>query len=239
MLVNYNPQDGSINIMSIPRDTKINVKGSSIPKINSAYAINGAEYLVNIVKSELEIDVNYYVAVDISLFREIIDLLDGVDYNVPCDMDYDDPIQNLHIHLKKGQQHFDGAKAEQFMRFRQPNVYTKEILQYYDGSDLKRIKAQQNFLKEVIRQKAKPQYIAKASDIIDMVFEKIETNLTPNDIFKLLPTADKISVDKVSTFTLPGEISETGGWYYVINKEEAKKITDEYFQTTAQSYSQQ
>ena len=135
----------------------------------------------------LGINVEYYVFLSTSSFREIIDILDGVDYNVPVDMDWDDPLQNLHIHFKKGPQHFNGIKAEQFMRFRQNN--NGKINEFYDGSDLKRIDAQQNFIKELVKQKLNVFYITKVDDIINSIFSNLKTNLSMNEILKMSSSA--------------------------------------------------
>ena len=76
----------------------------------------------------LEIPVNYYARINLEGFRNIIDILGGVEFNVPFDMLYDDPAQNLHISLEKGLQILDGVKAEQLVRFN-ARVILKAILQ--------------------------------------------------------------------------------------------------------------
>jgi LCP family protein required for cell wall assembly len=86
--------------------------------------------------------------VDFDGFVELVDSVDGVDFDVPVRMKYDDPTQNLHIDLQKGPQHLDGPKAVQFMRFRQNNP---GIPGGYPDGDLGRIKAQQAFIKAFAR----------------------------------------------------------------------------------------
>jgi polyisoprenyl-teichoic acid--peptidoglycan teichoic acid transferase len=232
MLVNFNPATAKLNILSIPRDTKVKVKGSNLPKINSAFPIGGANLAVDTVSSFLNVKIKYYVFIDTQAFRKIIDILGGVDINVPVDMDYDDPFQNLHVHLKKGEQHMDGALAEQFVRFRHPNNYkNKEVMQYYDGSDLKRIDAQQNFIKELIRQKANVLYLTKLNDIVDEVFTNLETNLNLSDALKLAQSLDKLSLSNVTMFKLPGNDDDEGsaGWYYACDKAKTAEIIKENF----------
>lgn len=231
MLANFNPSTNKINILSIPRDTRVNVKGLTIPKINSIYARkDGPNLIVETVSNLLDVNVNYYVYFNISTFREIIDLLGGVDITVPVNMDYDDPTQNLHIHLKKGRQRLDGKKAEQFLRFRHPNVYTEEIKKYYDGSDIKRIEAQQYFLKELIKQKANIFYFTKLNSIIDVIYKNLETNITINEIMKFAKNINDISINNVTMFTLPGTSRKDNGiWYYIMDREEAQNIVKENF----------
>lgn len=233
MLINFNPDTMQINIMSIPRDTRVKIKGLGYAKINAAYPKGGAELAMETVSNFLGTCIQYYVYVDTSAFRKIINKLDGVDYYVPIDMYYNDPLQKLYINLKKGQQHFDGAKAEQFMRFRQPSSkhYTKEMMKYYDGSDIKRIAAQQNFIKELIRQKTSIKYITKINDVLDIIFDSVETNLTMSDALKLSQNINKLDTEQIKMFTAPGDSDAiiNGIWYYVPYKAETKKIVDQYF----------
>lgn len=229
MLVNFDPSTAKVSIMSIPRDTKVKIEGS-YQKINYAFPHGGEKLAAETVSKLLGVNIKYFVFVDTSAFRKIIDLLGGVDIYVPVDMDYDDPYQNLHIHLKKGNQHLDGKKAEQFMRFRKPNgKYSKELEKYYDGSDIKRIDAQQNFIKEVIKQKANILYLPKLNDIIDVVYKNIETNITLPEISRLIKTIPNFNVDNVKMFTLPGNTIDGSPWYYICDESEADKIVQEYF----------
>ncbi|MDP4093670.1 MAG: LCP family protein [Bacillota bacterium] len=229
MLVNFNPSTGKINILSIPRDSKVNVKGSSLPKINSAYPVGGADLAISTVSNFLNVNIQHYVFIDTSAFRDIIDELGGVEYYVPVDMDRDDPVQNLHIHLKEGQQLLDGAKAEQFMRFREYN--TSKVNKYYDGSDIKRIAAQQSFISELIRQKCTIGNIPKLKNVLRIVFNDLETDMKFDDVMRLSQNLGKVSSDNVSMFTLPGKDANlSNGWYYVIDMNGAQKIIDENFQ---------
>lgn len=226
MLVNFNPSSSKLSILSIPRDTRVIIDGKRV-KINSAYPKGGGELAAKTVSNLLKVDVDYYVFVNTSSFRKIIDTLGGVDYNVPVDMDWDDPIQELHIHIKKGPQHFDGVKAEQFMRFRQNN--NGKVNEYYDGSDLKRIDAQQNFIKELIRQKLNIFYITRLNDIINTVFNNIETNLSMSEVLKMSSSVTKIQPDNIQTFMVPGESVLDGAWYYIMDKDKTERIVEENF----------
>ena len=233
LLVNFNPSTDKLNILSIPRDTRVNISGLKIPKINSLYARkNGEKLLVDTLNEMFGVNIRYYIYLNISTFRKIIDLLGGVEINVPVNMDYDDPTQNLHIHLKKGKQRLDGKKAEQFLRFRHPNAdgYTKEIAKYYDGSDIKRIEAQQYFIKELIRQKANLLYLPKLNSIINTVYDNLETNITLNEVTKLVKNITDFSMESVSMFTLPGKSQKVGSiWYYAVDRQKAGEIIKENF----------
>jgi len=226
MVVNFNPQTAKTSILSIPRDTKVTIKGRNW-KINAAYPIGKGPLACSVVSRLLNTEVSHYVFIDIELFKEIIDLLGGVDYYVPTDM-YFYTGGRLKIDLKKGYQHLDGDKAEQLVRFRKSN--SGVVNKYYDGSDLKRIDAQQNFVREVIRQKAKISYISKADDILKVVFKRVKTDLTTNEILKLLSNIDKLDYKDIEMFKLPGYSEYQGGIsYYIADKARFKDIVKEHF----------
>lgn len=228
MLANFDPATCKVNIMSIPRDTKVTIENKT-HKINYAYPHGGIELTVKTVSELLDVNIKYYAFVDTAAFRDIIDLLGGVYYNIPADMNYDDPTQNLHIHLKKGPQRLSGVQSEQFVRFRHPVKWTKEIRQYYDGSDLKRMEAQQNFLKELMAQKLNLQYLPKLNSIINVVFENIETNFTLSEIVKMTGYTSKFKVENLTFLPMPGKPYDETPWYYLCDIENVRAITAESF----------
>jgi len=225
LVANYNPNSNQISIVTIPRDTKVKIEHSTVPKINSAYAAGGREhkgatYASEVVSNLTGININYYVHVNISSIRKITDMLGGVYFDVPADMKYSDPTQDLYIDLKKGYQLLDGDKVEQLLRFRKPSggKYTTELKQYYDGSDIKRTEMQVKFIKEFISQKLNIQYLSKFNTVINYAFQNIYTNMTLTDALKLTSGVIKITTDNFNSFRLDGEDKViSGGWYYVYN----------------------
>jgi LCP family protein required for cell wall assembly len=228
MLVNFNPETMNINIMSIPRDTKVNINKTE-RKINYAFPHGGIDLAVKTVSEFLDVNVKYYVFVDTAAFRNIIDLLGGVDYYIPANMDYDDPTQNLHIHLKKGRQVLNGDKAEQYVRFRKPNKWNKEIRKYYDGSDIKRTEAQQAFIRELMKQKLNLKYFPKLTSIINAVFDNVETNFSLNDVIKLSGYINKFNIEKVNFIQMPGTTYDVSPYYFICDIEKTRQIIAEYF----------
>ncbi len=228
MLANFDPETFNINIMSIPRDTRVFIKNKE-RKINFAYASGGVDLAVQTVSELLDVNIKYYAFVDTSAFRKIIDILGGVDYNVPVNMDYDDPLQNLHIHLKKGQQTLNGSQAEQYVRFRKPNKWTKELKQYYDGSDLKRNVAQQNFIRELMRQKLTLQYLPKLTSVINTVFDNVNTNFTLNEIVKMTGYVSRFNAEKINFIPMPGTTYDASPWYYICDVPATREIMAESF----------
>lgn len=225
MVANYNPEKRQVSIVTIPRDTKVKLKNNILPKINAAYAAGGrnhegAKYSAEVVSKLTGININYYVHINISAIKKITDMLGGVYFDVPVDMKYDDPTQNLHINLKKGSQLLDGDKVEQLLRFRKPNGehYSKELKAFYDGSDIKRTEMQMKFIKEFIKQKLKVQNIPKLNPVINYAFQNIITNMTLSDALKMSTGLISISPDNFNSFRLDGEDKYINrGWYYLYN----------------------
>lgn len=226
MVVNYNPETKQISVVTIPRDTYVKLRNNILPKINAAYAAGGREhegamYASEKVSNLTGININYYVHINISSIKKITDMLGGVNFEVPADLRYEDPTQDLYIDLKKGYQLLDGEKVEQLLRFRKPSsrLYSsselKELKQFYDGSDIKRTEMQVKFIKAFIGQKLNIQYLPKFNSVINYVFQNIITNMTLSDALKLTSGVINISPDNFNSFRLDGEDKIiNGGWFY-------------------------
>jgi LCP family protein required for cell wall assembly len=132
MLVTYDVPGKKIGVVSIPRDTLVDTKRSN-PKINGAYGA-GIDNLITQVSDLVGYPIDFYITVDMSAFKAIVDQVGGIDFYVPIDMDYDDPVQDLHIHYTKGLQPLTGQQALEVARFRKNNDGTG-----YTDSDLSRI----------------------------------------------------------------------------------------------------
>lgn len=227
MLVSLDPKANTIKLLSIPRDTRVLIRNGHYDKINSCMGYKSREELIiNVIKNITGMPVHYYCEIDFSGFIEVIDILGGVDYNIPYDMNYDDPVQNLHIHFKAGQQHLDGQAAHDFVRFRHNNSSEPVFAPgEYAMGDEGRIQAQQNFLKELLRQKLNPQYLTKMPELIDQMYKHVTTNFTVADAIKYSGMLKNFGTDSFQTFTLPGEAKYMNNlWYYVYDPEETKQL---------------
>jgi LCP family protein required for cell wall assembly len=229
ILANFNLGDNSISFLSIPRDTRIE-KASTSYKINAAYPMGGGKRTSSDLEVLLNIDISHYIYFNTQSFRNIIDILGGVEFTIPEDLHYKDPIQNLVIELNKGRQILDGKQAESFFRFRQFN--SGKVTKNYDGSDLNRIKNQQNFMREFIKQKSNVKSIHKTRDIIAVLFQNFDTNMTAD--FILNASNDFIGVfnQRINMDILPGSpkyINKT--WYYIIDQKSSNHLIKKNFQT--------
>ncbi|AWK50766.1 LytR family transcriptional regulator [Clostridium beijerinckii] len=177
MVLNYNPTNKKLNIVSIPRDTLININDRNT-KINAAYAIGGYTKIKAETESLLNIKINYIVKIDYNAFREIIDSLGGIKMKIERNMIYDDEGQNLHINFKAGETvTLDGKKAEEFFRWRKNN----------DGSgfangDLDRIENQQKFISKVVDKCTSPFMLFRVPNIMSALGDNIETNMSSTKI---------------------------------------------------------
>ncbi|MCX7711029.1 MAG: LCP family protein [Clostridia bacterium] len=225
ILLNFSPVENKLNILSIARDTKVRVKNRT-SKINALIHIGGEKLVAEKIRELTGLNVHYYITLNFEGFRKVVDTLDGVQMDVPIDMNYDDPDQNLHIHLKKGLQTLNGAKAEHLVRYRKGNRRGEG----YEDGDIGRIKMQQEFIKALIDQKLKLKYISKTDDIYFILRKYMKSNIELNDINRYLKHLQSLKFEEIKSYTLPGEtayISEL--WYFICDPEETRKLINDHF----------
>lgn len=233
MLGQYNPNTREIALLSIPRDT--NVGNNSVDgKINSAYSSRGMDKLKKQVTEITGIEIDYHVLFKTKILRQVVDKIGGVTVDVPINMNYDDPYQNLYIHLKKGTQKLTGSQAEQFCRFRKNNNGSG-----YPGGDVERTKAQQKFIKAFIAELLKVDNISKIPDLINIVLEGTKTNVTLDVAKEYIDDVIALKTDRITTNTLPGSArmgkSPLGYMtsYYYYDAEKTKTMVDEMFHSSS------
>lgn len=233
MVASYNPKTQSASLLSIPRDTfvgKSESTASAYDKINALYQ-KSPERTLEAVNSITGLDVKYYVVIDNQALIKLVDLIGGVEFEVPIDMDYDDKTQNLHIHLDKGLQTIDGEKAEQLLRFRHNNNGTSYPSEYGDN-DIGRMKTQRNFIIATVKQTLKAENLLKIKGIIDIAYEYVETNLDLSIIKDYLPYAVNINPDNIKSASLPGAPKSMGPSnlsFYKLDEEATKELLEELY----------
>jgi len=236
MVASYNPNTQKATLLSIPRDTytgKNAKKATAYEKINALYGREkDPQAVLDAINDITGLDINYYVIVRTEALIKLVDVIGGVTFNVPIDMDYDDPTQDLHIHLKAGEQKLDGEKAEQLVRFRHNNNNTTYPEEYGDN-DLGRMRTQREFIMQVLKQTLKPGNIFKIGEIIDVAKENVTTNVDFNIIKDYVPYAVEFNTENLLTATLPGT---TPDWkqtnnvsIFIADKTETAKLIKELF----------
>ena len=235
MVASYNPNTQKATLLSIPRDTYTGTnpaKATAYQKINSIYSRNkDPNEVLDAVNDITNLGLQYYAIVKTEGFIKLVDAIGGVTFNVPIDMDYDDTSQDLHIHLKAGEQVLDGDKAEQLVRFRHNNDGTSYPEEYGDN-DLGRMRTQREFIMEVIKQTAKVENIFKIGEILDVAEENVITNIDFNAIKDYIPYAVEFNTENLLTATLPGVSTNknaAGTWVYIHDEEETATLIQELF----------
>lgn len=212
ILVGFDSGSGTLHCVSIPRDAAFYINGDS-HKINYAYNKGGMDLLASTISDGLGIPVDYTVKVDLAGFVKLVDAIGGVEFNVPINMDYDDPYQDLSIHISKGLQKLDGQNALNVVRFRHNNDGTG-----YGNEDLGRINTQQAFLKAVAKQTLQLSNLDKISELAKIFNKHVDTDLSLGNLAWLGKEAINMGLDKISFSTLPGEWSPSLS-VYLLNHE--------------------
>ena len=233
ILCGYNPKTNQAMMLSIPRDTfvgtdKNNAKGSE--KINCLYS-KGVQKTVTAVEEITGVDIDYYAVVNTQALTEIVDVIGGVEFNVPINMKYDDPTQNLHINLNKGVQMIEGKEAEMLLRFRHNNDGTSYPAEYVDN-DYGRLRTQREFIKATISEIIQLKNITKIKPLLNTIFENLDTNLTVDDAIPYIPYLVGIDLDNIITKQLPGNSELCNNiWIYINDKSKTKKLMGEIINT--------
>jgi len=176
LVVSIDPVSKRIHLFSVLRDTYVKIPGHSSNRVNTAITLGGPQLAMKTIGNMLGLDIQYYVYVDFQGFIKLIDAIGGVDFYVEKDMHYTDSADGhkYDIDLKKGQQHLDGDKALQYVRFRHDKM-----------SDFTRTGRQRDFLKAIAGKLQSGWNLIKLPEILGEVTPYLETNMTPNDMLKL------------------------------------------------------
>ncbi len=199
LLVRFDAKGKSVDVVSLPRDTLLHHTWTS-NKLNFAYLKGGTPLLMDEIENLLGVPVDFYITVDFEAFVALVDEIGGVTFDVPVDMDYDDPFQNLSIHIPKGTQHLWGEDAIKVVRWRKNNDGTG-----YPDADIGRINTQQKFLKEVARQTLQMSNVKSIPAFADIFFTYVKTDLSLGNLVWLGTEALGIGMDNIRFHTLPGD----------------------------------
>lgn len=206
LLAAYDVANQELNVMSIPRDTMVNVPWD-IKRINSVYNMygggdKGIQALYKEVSQLVGFVPDYEVVVEWNAVGELVEAIGGVYFDVPRNMNYDDPSQNLHIHINKGYQLLNGKMAMGVLRWRQNNDGSG-----YVNGDIGRIATQQAFLKTVVSQCLKIENVTKIKELAQVFTNNVQTDLTLGNLVWFAEQAvfGGLTVEKVNFITLPGD----------------------------------
>lgn len=217
MVASFNTGTKELHFISVPRDSKVTMtkemtdylesKNAYIPEQNGVYGQckltelhayagenNRCAFSVAMLEDILNIKIDYYVKVDLSAFRQIVDAVGGVDFDVQERLYYSDPYQNLYIDLYPGMQHLDGDKAEQLVRFRDG----------YVQKDLKRIEVQQQFIQALIEKVCSSETLMRnLNDLVKVGLNCTESNISVSEALKYVKYAKALDPAKITSDTVP------------------------------------
>lgn len=222
LLLRIDPKNNSIKILSIPRDTRVESPELSIKKINQANADGGPALASKIVASTLnDVPIDRYVRVTTDAFRELVDLVGGVEVFVPEKMQYVDETQHLKIDLEQGWQTLNGEQAEKFVRFRQ------------DGNgDIGRVQRQQLLIKALQERLTSPTMLPRLPELMRVMQRYVDSNISLEEMLALANFALKLEQTKIEMVMLPGRFSDPKEYtasYWIMDKTGRDRILRDYF----------
>ncbi len=208
MLLCYS--EGNAKVLQIPRDTYVNFGDDSYKKINGAHRVLGGEgELCNALSGALGVAIDGYISFDTALVEKAVDAVGGIIVDVPADMDYDDPYQNLSIHIKKGVRKLNGKESVEFLRFRSG----------YLRADIGRMDAQKLFMSAFLKKVLSLDKISVK--LMGIAARHVRTDLNLVTLYELFEEVKGNEALNVSFTTLPGEEVRSklsGAWFYVLSK---------------------
>lgn len=239
MVGTFDSQVGTIDIISVPRDTHVTISDSlyaemrekgykppqtiNINQIHSYTQKDGAYFTQKFLEEFLGISIDYKAEIDLEAFRYIVDAVGGIEFDVRSQgYYYNDPYQDLVISIPGGHQVLNGEQAEGLVRFRND----------YRMGDLDRINVQQEFMKEFFKQVLNKETImSNALEIITAIYNYVDTDFPLTDVPKYLQYVEILDPNNFNITTLPGH-TEDGVSYYVPDTVEIQELVNEIFYKT-------
>lgn len=219
----FDTDAGTLDMVNIPRDTLVNVEWG-VKRLNTVLPMeeNNIDKFLQHLGNIVGFTADCYVVANLKAVEKLVDCFHGVYYNVPRDMDYDDPVQDLHIHIQKGYQLLTGENAVKVMRYRMGNDNTG-----YLNGDLGRIATQQDLLMTMASQFLKLGNIPNLNDAIQILQDNVKTNLNANNIAFFAREFLKLDKENITFHTAPERlISVRGGSYMEIEIDEWVEVVN-------------
>ncbi len=236
ILLNINPKTKKINLLSIPRDSRVLIPGHGYNKINAAYnslfySDGGIKLSIKTVENLLGLpdgSIPYFAVFNFKGFKEVVDALGGVTIDVTEPMHYHSKLGDVNIDLEPGVQHLDGEKALEYARFRYDQY--GDFTRTEDGKVHGRVARQQKLIEALINQTKSLRTIWKLPQISKAIADALYTNLTPSQITKLALLLKNDTAKDLNIIPFPGTDKYIDGISYVVpDYDKLKEIGKEYF----------
>lgn len=226
LLVHLDPDTQSVSVLSIPRDTRVEDPTLGTEKINYANAVGGPKLSAQVVSRTLNgVSIDRYVRVSTGAFRELVDLVGGIEVYVPERMEYVDNTQKLKIDLQPGQQLLNGEQAEQFARFRND-----------ENGDIGRVQRQQQVIRALREKISNPAMITRLPQAIELFQKYIDTNLSMEEMLALANMGMDLDKESFRMVMLPGRFStpeESVASYWIVDSSAKDQVMQQYFNVSS------
>jgi polyisoprenyl-teichoic acid--peptidoglycan teichoic acid transferase len=223
LLVRLNPDIQKASLLTIPRDTQVDIPGMGVEKINAANWKGGPELAAEVVSHTLNgVEVDRYVRVSTGAFTDLVDVVGGVEVFVPRVMKYDDNTQKLHIDLQPGLQTLNGKQAEGFVRFR-----------HDDLGDIGRTQRQQMLMKALQKKFQNPLILARLPEVFSVMQKHIDSNLSLGEMLALVQFGMQVKPNQFQMVMLPGRFSMPDEFplsYWLMDRTATNKVMKTYFE---------
>ncbi|PZO35550.1 MAG: LytR family transcriptional regulator [Pseudanabaena frigida] len=230
LLIRFDPDDRSVNILSIPRDTQVPIPNYGVVKINAANVYGGAQLAQEVVSEKLNgVEIDRYVRLDTSGLSALVDALGGVEVNVPKRMKYVDKTQKLNIDLYPGLQTLNGEQAEGFARYR-----------HDEEGDLGRIKRQQIVLKALKAKIANPSIVLHLPDLINIMQKHVDSSLSFDEMMAISTFSLTLKPEQIQSSSLKGRPSDPNEFrfsYWIASPDDVDQAIIGKFKTKSNSSS--
>ena len=222
MLIRFNPETKQVTLLSIPRDTRVEVPGYGTNKVNAANSLGGPALSAQTVSDLLGgVAIDRYITINVQGVQALVDALGGVTVDVPKDMKYQDDSQRLYVNLKAGKQHLNGDQALQILRFRNDEL-----------GDIGRVQRQQMVIRALSDQALNPVTIARLPQILSVIKSYIDTNLSVEELVALISFAANVKRSNMQMLIMPGEygdIAAYGTSYWLPHPERIQTLAAQFF----------
>ncbi|NVF11745.1 LCP family protein [Anaerococcus sp. AGMB00486] len=215
MLCKINSETGKIDLLSIPRDSRIKVR-EEFTKANHAHAYGGIELTLQSLRKFLGLDIDYYAEINYDALVKIVDAMGGVEYTIPDGINID----HGDVHLRPGKTNMNGMDVLWYLR-------TRKI---YNNGDLGRVSTQQEFMKNIVNEMVRKSKTMNLPTFVESYFKYVKTNVPLNIMLDFAQNISKFSSDKFSTYTVPGVANDIEGIsYYIPDYEKTWELVDKVF----------
>lgn len=215
LLISIAPYGKDINIISIPRDSKVYIANRNKPdKINHAFAYGGPDLSVKTVEETFGVRIDHYIALSNEGLIKFIDTIGGLPIYIEKDMYYHDSTAGLHIELTQGEHVLNGEQTEGYLRFR------KDAL-----GDIGRIRRQQWFFNALMARLKEPSVLVKLPEVLKVMPKYIKTDLSVYELSQYAAMVKSIDTSSIQVATLPGTPSTKGiVSYWILDPDKTQEI---------------